>query len=244
MQDFNVIWDPGQRAEHIARTLEPFGLGEVEEDPDACYCGISLTTVPPEAKPVLKDRQKILMQTLKGRGFDAYDPGSSDRYSPDLNLEAQPAEVFAYDAARVAAARYFSGFGLVPSDGRGVESALAFMLNKVSVVLLDNSIRISRMMPACAVYLGYDDVDEQQETIGDVFSMLHDFEPGLGSRPDTGNGPLRHIPILLGFEKQGNRIVPLEDEIQSNFPGMTFSYDPGRAVLPLHVDPSVFYENH
>lgn len=245
MDNFTVVMDPEQREREIYKLLSRIGLSDVKEDPNGCYCGISLTSVPEELSSILKARQKSLMDLLKSKGINAYDPGSSEDYSPDLNLSAPHTEVFHFDAARVAAARYFSGHKILPSDGVGVEGALALMLNKISVVFLDKRIRVSRMMPAATIYLSYDNFDEQVEEIGQVFDMLKQFDPGAGLKSfHLQKGSTGKLPVLLGFEKKGTRIVDLEDEVYNNFPNLEFKYDGDLYIVKFKtLNPKIFYEN-
>jgi hypothetical protein len=200
--------------------------------------------VPEEAKPVLRRRQDVLMRTIKKAGINAYDPGSSAKYSPDMNNTAQPTEVYMFDSARVAAARYLCGHNILPSDGKGNEMEKAVVLNRVPVMLMDRGIRVSRMLPTRTIYLAYDDFEAEAGRLVPVFQMLKEYEPGMGF---NGNKPAPPgvdsslgMPVLLGFDSSG-RVVDLEDEVYSEFPGMRFEYDGRADIVRLRVaNPDIF----
>ena len=230
-----MVLDPEQRRTYLDRILEMEGLPHVREDPLAAYCPISLTSVPEELKTYLKARQRALREeVLKRSGIDSYDPGSAP-LSPDLDLTARPDEVYAVDMARVAGARFFVGHSILPSDGKGAEMEMAKTLNRISVILMDRRIRVSRMQPHRTIYLQYEDFDAQAPQFVPVFDMLRDFEPGMGF---NGN-----VPVLLGFENPG-RVVDLEEEVYREFPHLQYRYDGSVPILRLRAEnPELFYEH-
>jgi hypothetical protein len=245
MQDFTVVMDPKKREKEIQMLLYRMGLSGVEEDPNSCYCGLALTTVPEDLKkPVVGRRQNILMELISQAGLKGYDPASSEKYSPDLNQDADHREVYAFDKARVAAARYFAGHSFLASDGRSCEHSLAVILNKVAVVILDKNIKVSRMMPDTTIYLACDNFERQASEVKDVFEMLQGYDPGSGLVNYNGPGNLTQLPILLGFEKKGKGVVNLEEEVYKCFPQFRFIYDKNVPIAKLEVtNPEIFYEN-
>ncbi len=61
MEDFEVIIDPEKREKVNSDILKRLCIEQVKEDDNACYCTISLTSVPAGLKPILKHRQQVLM---------------------------------------------------------------------------------------------------------------------------------------------------------------------------------------
>ena len=235
MANLIIVMDVQQKEEHVRRLLMLDGLTHVTEERDSAYCPISLTSVPPELKPAIASRQKWLMDLLKGMGIRAYDPLSSTKYSPDLNLNATHRDVYFFDAARVAAGEYFTGHKILPSDGQGVESEIAKSLGKKSVILLDREIRVSRMMPSRTIYLSYDKCENHSDEVRALFQMLQEY--------DTGFGLKDNLPVLVGFPRNGGSPVDLEEAVYHNFPGLQFHYDGTLPIVRLKAEnPELFYE--
>ena len=131
MGEIKVHMDPEQRARDIAAYCERNGLGDVKEEPSTAYCSISLTNTPEQIKPFVRERQAQLMDLLGSVGIHAYDPGSSLKYSPDLNLDATPGEVYSFDVRRVISGEYFSGHKIFLSEGLSIENEIAKHLGKL-----------------------------------------------------------------------------------------------------------------
>ena len=234
-REIEVVMDPEQRQRYLDGILRLDGLSHVEEDPNAAYCPISLTTTPEELKPYVKSRQTILKGVLEKAGITAYDPGTAP-YSPDINLTAQPNEVYLVDSGKVAGARFFVGHNLLASSGQSIESEKAKTFNRISVILMDKSIRVSRMQPHRAIYLQYDNFEKQAPDFVEVFKVLKNYEPGMGF---NGN-----VPVLLGFEKSGKAIVDLEELIYQKFPHLQYKYDGTLPIIKLRSEnPKLFYEH-
>jgi len=235
MGRIKVIMDPGQREEYINMLLELDGLSHIKEDPLQAYTPISLTSTPEELKDILKSRQSALKSVLGKAGIKVYDPGTSKDYNPDLNLEAEPYEVYNNDSARVLGSRFFSGHMLVPSTGQGNEAEKAKFYNRISVTLMDKKVRVSRMQPIRAIYLQYENFGEQANDFAKVFEFLKGFDPGMGFNDE--------IPVLLGFEKSGKHIVDLEETVYREFPDLQYKYDGNTPILKLRAEnPELFYE--
>jgi hypothetical protein len=235
MSKIKVVMDPEQRQKYINMLLELDGLSHIQEDPNAAYCPISLTSTPDELKDAIKSRQHILMNEVLGvAGINAYDPGSAP-YSPDTNLTSQPNEVYVVDSGKIVGARFFVGHNILPSTGQGIEAEKAKVYNRMAVMLMDKNMRVSRMQPHRAIYLEYDSFQEKAEQFIPVFQMLQSYEPGMGF-----NGQL---PVLLGFEKTGNGIVDLEETVYREFPQLQYKYDGHTPILKLRSEnPQLFYE--
>lgn len=235
MSKIIVAMDPVQRKSYIDYLLKLDGLSHISEDPNAAYCPISLTLTPDELKKYVKLRQKILMDdVLSASGIKAYDPGSAP-YSPDTNLTAQPNEVYVVDSGKVVGARYFVGHNILPSTGHGIEAEKAKTYNRISVILMDKSIRISRMQPHRTIYLQYENFAEQSKEFVPIFMMLQEYEPGMGF---NGN-----VPALLGFAKSGTSIVDLEEKVYTEFPKLQYFYDGKTPIVKLRAEnPELFYE--
>lgn len=234
--DVKVVMDPVFRKAFSRQILDSIGLFDVEEEESSAYCPISMTSVPNELKPYLAERQKLLMDTLKSLNINAYDPGTSDKYSPDLNLDATHREVYFFDAARVANGEYFTGHKILPSDGQGVESQLASLMGKKSVIFLDERIRVSRMMPSRTIYLSYNNFAEQINEVKSVFEMLQQYKTGLGIAND--------LPVLVGFHQDGGKPVDLEDAVYQEFPHLQFKFDGKLPIIKLKAEnPELFYEH-
>lgn len=240
MSEIKVIMDQVQRIRHIKELLKQDGLSHVKEDPNAAYCFISLTCTPDELKPIIKERQSILMEdVLKPAGITAYDPGSAP-FSPDLDLKTQPSEIYMTDSAKIVGARFFTGHDIIPSKGQGIEAEKAKTYNRVAVILMDRNIRISRMMPHRAVYLHYNNFKEQSKEFVEVFQMLKDYEPGMGFRIENKI----EIPIPIGFEKSSGKVADLEQEVYKAFPNLKYDYDGTKHIAKLGIiNPEIFYEN-
>ena len=228
--------DPEQRKEYLDNLLKNDGLSHIEEDPLASYCPISLTQTPKELKPYLSKRQNILMnEVLANAGITAYDPGTAP-YSPDTNLESKPQEVYLVDSSKIAGARFFVGHNISPSNGVGVEAEKAKFYNRMSVVLMDKNIRVSRMQPIRAIYLQYDNFEEQAKEFTPIFEMLTNYDPGMGFNDN--------IPVLLGFEKDSSKVVDLEEEVYKNFPKLQYYYNGKKPIIEFRAEnPEIFYEH-
>ncbi|MBI4020831.1 MAG: hypothetical protein HY369_01170 [Candidatus Aenigmarchaeota archaeon] len=236
MSAITVILDPEQRQAHVRRLLELEGLGDVEEDTHTAYCPISLTNTPDDLKAYLRTRQAVLAdRVLAPAGIHAYDPGSAP-FSPDRNLTTRPDEVYTTDSGKIASARYFTGHHLVPSTGLGIELEKAKTLGRVSVILADRAIRVSRMQPHRTIYLEYTNFTDQADEFIPVFRLLQEFEPGIGL-----NGP---TPALLGFERGSSRIVDLEELVYQEFPQLQYHWKGTVPILKVRAEnPDLFYEH-
>jgi len=171
---------------------------------------------------------------LNVAGITAYDPGTAP-YSPDTNLTAQPNEIYAVDSGKIAGARFFTGHSLIPSSGAGIEAEKAKTLNRVAVTLVDAGIRISRMQPHRAIYLQYNNFQEQAEQFIPIFQMLREYDPGMGF---NGN-----LPVLIGFPKSGGEPVDLEEKVYIEFPNLQYKYEGTVPIVKFRVkNPEIFYE--
>ncbi len=231
-----VTMNPEQRRAYLDTLLANDGLSHIEEDPMAAYCPISLTQTPDELKPHLLARQALLMEkVLAAAGITAYDPASAP-FSPDVNLTAQPDEVYRVDSSKIVRARFFVGHNVLPSTGFGIEAEKAKTFNRIAVILLDANIRISRMQPHRAIYLQYHDFSAEYEQFIPVFQMLTEYEPGMGFNDGR--------PVLLGFKRDTNEAVDLEQEVYTRFPHLRYAYDGTIPIARLTADnPEIFYEN-
>ncbi len=237
MGKIKVVMDPEQRQRYIDMLLELDGLSHIKENPTAAYCPISLTSTPNELKEPIKLRQKILMDNILAHaGITAYDPASAP-YSPDVNLTTQPNEVYLTDSGKIVGARFFVGHNILPSTGQGIEAEKAKVYNRMVVMLMDKNIRVSRMQPHRAIYLQYNNFQEEADKFISVFNMLQLYEPGIGFNES--------VSVLLGFEKTNNKIVDLEETVYREFASLQYHYDGKVPVVKLKSDnPEIFYENN
>jgi len=174
-------------------------------------------------------------KVLAPAGITAYDPASAP-YSPDTNLTSQPDEIYLVGSGKIAGARFFVGHNLLPSTGYGVEAEKAKLFNRISVILIDKNIRISRMQPHRAIYLQYENFANEYEKFIPVFQFLSQYDPGMGFNDDR--------PALLGFKKDADEVVDLEYEIYRKFPDIRYDYDGMASIAQLNViNPDIFYEN-
>lgn len=235
MGKIRVVLDPQQRQEYIDKLLALDGMSHIKEDPNAAYCPISLTSTPDELKPAMKLRQDVLMKDiLVHAGITAYNPGTAP-YSPDLNMVSLPNEVYVADSGKIVGARFFVGHNILPSTGYGVEAEKAKIYNRISVILMDRNMRVSRMQPHRAIYLQYDNFSIEAELFVPVFEMLQSYDPGMGFNET--------LPVLLGFEKTGRGIVDLEEKVYKEFPHLQYAYDGRVPILKLRSEnPELFYE--
>lgn len=225
MDRIKVSLDPEKREKYIDMLLKLEGLTHIKEDPEAAYCPISLTSTPEELKGVLKERQKILMNdVLNKSGITAYNPSSAP-FSPDNDLKTQPNEVYVVDSGKIVSSRFFVGHNIFPSTGQGIEAEKAKILNRIPVILMDENVRVSRMQPHRAIYLQYYDFRDQADQFAEVFKMLKQYEPGMG----FNNG----VPVLLGFEKKGSKVVDLEKKVYKEFPYLRYQYNGETPIVKL-----------
>ncbi|MBU1132367.1 hypothetical protein KKC32_03945 [Patescibacteria group bacterium] len=236
MGKITVTMDPEQRQKYIDMLLELDGLSHVQENPNSAYCPISLTSTPDELKKTLKSHQELLMENvLQSAGITAYDPGSAP-FSPDTNLTSLPNEVYLLDSGKIVGSRFFVGHNLLASTGQGIEAEKAKIYNRISVILMNKNIRVSRMQPHRAIYLQYSNFENEVHLFAPIFKMLLEYEPGMGF-----NG---HVPVLLGFEKKGNKIIDLEESVYREFPALQYKYDGTVPILRLRSEnPELFYSN-
>lgn len=227
--------DPEKREKYLRHILKLDNLSHIKEDENASYCPISLTLTPEELKEPINSRQNTLMNdVLKKAGITAYDPSSAP-YSPDKNLKSSPSEVYLVDSSKIIGARFFVGHNILPSTGQGIELEKAKFYNRIVVMLMDKNIRVSRMQPNKAIYLQYDDFEEQANLFIPVFKLLKNYDPGIG----LNNG----IPVLLGFEKNSDKVVDLEETIYNEFQYLKYRYDGTKPVIKLKPEnPEIFYE--
>lgn len=228
-----VIKDPSQRNAYIAQLLSHDNLPEVAEDANAAYCPVSLTSAPANIKAMLAERQRLLLEeVLAPAGIAGYDPATAP-LSPDLNLTAQPAEVYLTDSLKIVSSRFFVGHNLVASTGMGVEIEKAKQFNRMAVILTDRKVRVTRMQPDRIIYLHYDNFAQQLEEFRQVFELLKQYEPGMGLDGD--------VPCLLGFKDSGRTVVNLEKLVYEAFPELKYTYDGTLPIAELEVkNPEIF----
>lgn len=226
MSKLIVTVHPNDRDAYVSEQLQFDGLGKVVEDVGAAYCPISLTQTPDELKPIIGKRQEVLIgRVLKRAGIQGYNPASAP-FSPDKGLSHLPQEIYLVDSGKIASSRFFVGHNVMASTGFGVEMEKAVRLNRVAVVLMDRKIRVSRMQPHRTIYLQYEDFEKQVDEFAAVFEMLKEYEPGMGFEGRE--------PVLVG-EKRGEKVVNLEKEVYSAFPGLKYVFDGSVSTLELQV---------
>lgn len=223
--------DPAKRQEHLNELLEIEGLSHIKEEVDTAYCPISLTNTPDEIKEAVAMRQRILIEkVLKPAGIKGYDPYTSP-FSPDKSLQHLPNEIYLADSGRIVSARFFVGHNIMPSTGQGVEIEKAKTFNRISVILMDKKIRISRMLPHRSIYLKYEDFEKEYDKFIPVFELLKKYDPGVGFKIVSEADE----PILLGFHKESGEVVDLEDLVYKNFSDLKYKYDENVDALKLRV---------
>lgn len=230
-----VVLDPEQRRSYLEQMLAMEGLHGIVEDEHAAYCPISLTSTPEEAKQALQERQDMLMKNvLAPEGITAYDPSSAP-FSPDKGLSTQPNVIYAVDSGKIASARFFVGYNILPSTGFGSEYEKAKTLNRIGVILLDENIRVTRMQPHRLIYLSIEHgFAGDIRSLRQVFRMLQQYDPGVGF-----NGS---VPVLLGFDKQSQDMVDLEEAVYQNFPHLQYQFDGTKPILQLKItNPELLY---
>lgn len=222
------------RGQYLDHQLFLEGLSHIQEDPNAAYCAISLTSTPEPLKEDLAERQFTTMEILEQAGITAYDPASAP-FSPDRGLTAGPDRVYIEDIGKIVGARFFVAHDLLPSTGVGVEMRTANQLNRIPVVLHDKKIRTSRMQTNRTIHLAYDNLTIQANELVEVFKFLKQFEPGMGFHESR--------PALLGFSQDGN-VVNLAQEVYDRFPDLKYEYDGMKPIVqlsPLNIQ--LFKEN-
>ena len=91
------------------------------------------------------------------------------------------------------------------------------------------------MQPHRAIYLQYDNFEEEHEKFIPVFKMLQNFDPGMGFK----NGR----PILLGFSKPSGTVYDLEQEVYDTFSGLKYQYDGKVPTAKFSIEnPQIFSE--
>lgn len=234
-RDFKVWIGPRQREKFLETALRLRGIYPSVENENGAYCPVSMTGVPEPIKSVLASRRATLFdKILEPAGISNYDPATGPM-SPDLNPRATFPEVYGVDARRVAENRFLVGTVIYPSFGFGTEAEMGLSLNRISVMLFDKSIRTARMWPPCAIFLGYDNLEEQSARFSQVFSFLKQYTPGIGIRYGQ--------PILLGFEGE-RRAIDLAKTVYGEFPDLAYTHNPSNP-LPLAElkNPEIFPES-
>ncbi len=236
MSNLTIALTPEQRQLYLQELLRLDGLSHIKEDPKAVYCPISLTSVANEVQPFLRKRQEQLMDYIEQSGLHPYNPGDkAAKYNPDSTLHALPQEVYNFDTEKILSARFFSGHIIYPSTGFGNENEKARIFNRVAVMFLDNKIRVSRMRPHRTLYLGYENFHDHKEDITKIFTLLQDYNPGMGFN--------NNIPVLLGFDKKTGDVVDLEELVYTKFPHLQYKYNGEVPILKLRAEnPELFYE--
>ena len=120
------------------------------------------------------------------------------------------------------------GHNILPSTGQGIEAEKAKIFNRISVILIDENVRVFRMQPHRAIYLQYSNFEDQAEQFVDVFKMLKEYEPGMGFN--------KGVPVLLGFEKRGNKVVDLEEKVYKEFPHLQYQYNGETPIIKLKAE--------
>jgi hypothetical protein len=236
MSSLSTLLSPDQRQEYLQKLFVLEGLTHVTENELAAYCPISLTSTPTVLKPYLAERQRVLMEeVLQAAGITAYDPATAP-FSPDKNLHSQPNEIYVVDSGKIASARFFVGHNILPSTGFGVEVEKAKEFNRISVILMDKNIRVSRMQPHRAIYLQYENFAEQASEFVKVFEVLKNYDPGIGLE---GN-----VPVLIGADKKTGKVENLEKKIYDLFHELKYDYQGTSSVVDLVAsNPVVFCEH-
>ncbi|MFQ5620973.1 MAG: hypothetical protein ACE5FT_03965 [Candidatus Nanoarchaeia archaeon] len=227
-----VVMDPEQRQEYLDYQLMLDGLSHIEEDTEAAYCAIALTSVPEVLKRPVQERQDAVIRVLNSVGLIGYDPASAP-YSPDAGLTKGPEHIYVVDSSKIVGARYFVWHNILPTTGVGIEWEKAKTFNRVPVLLFDNNIRTSRMHPHRAIKLQYGNFQEEASQFGPVFEMLKGYEPGMGFNDGK--------PVLVGF--RGNDVVDLEAAVYKEFPELEYKWNGEAERVQLSADnPELFYE--
>ncbi len=236
--NITVLLDPERRAEHQRRVLTLRGLGHVTQQRGEAYCPISLTLTPEMLKKtVLKPRQEQLMALLRERGLKPWDPYGAP-LSPDRDTKSTPQVIYSFDAGKVGLAEYVAGHVLLGSNGQGAEFEMATAMGKKTLFLVDKGVRISRMMPPCAIVLGYDHFLDSRDRVGEVVDFLAGYDTGVGQVEGA------QIPVLLGFARTGNSSpINLEAAVREGWPDLRFDFDGSVPITRMVVENSeVFYE--
>jgi len=234
MGNLKVVLDPEQRERHIDQLLALDGLSHIKEDPNAAYCPLSLTATPELLRSAIRSRQNTLKTLLESVHITPYDPETAP-LSPTMNPATPPKEVYVADSAKIVGARYFVGHLLLPSTGQGIKAEKAKVYNRISVLLMDKGIRVSRLQPLRSIYLEYSNFEQQQSQFPPVFELLKEYDPGMGFN-DT-------LPVLVGFHRQTGHVVDLEEKVYKEFPNLQYHYNGKVPIAKLRSDnPEVFYD--
>jgi len=213
-------------------------LGKIREDEKAAYCTTSLTNTPIDLQPILEGRQGFLRkEILRKADISSYDPANAPS-SPHVNVDVEIDDIYRKENSNlIAERRFFTGHNIVPSSGYGVEVEMAKKYNRISVIFMDSSIRVSTMQPNRTIYLEYGNLQEQKKDFIDVFNMLQEYDPGMGINTEIDR------PVLLGFHKMTGKTVDLEEKVYKEFPLLQYKYDHKIPILILREEnPKVFYE--
>lgn len=231
--NLEILFGPQERGEYLDSIFMLNGFDDIVEEKRGAYCPISLTLTPDSLKPYLRSRQEKLQEVLERAGITVYNPLTA-KFTPDANPDATPEEVYRADSMKIAANRFFVGHHLIASSGFGNECEKAQMFNRVSVVLHDRNIRVSRMEPFRTIHLAYDNFDKRADEFVGVFEFLSEYEPGMGLAGGR--------PVLLGF--RGDEVVDLENLVYDEFPNLVYEYNREAAKVEFSVlNLRTFYEN-
>lgn len=228
-----VLIDPEERVKHMEAYLNTLGLFGIQEDINAAYCALPLTSAPVNAQQMIKNYQTAICDMLSSCGITPYDPGTAP-FSPDLNLTARPDQIYATDLGRIASSKYFITVASIPSTGVGIEWQNAINLIKVPIVLTSEHVRISRMQPPRTIKLALKNLPSDIPGLSRVLEFLKPFNIGMGFEGNT--------PVLLGFDTDG-KVVNLELATEEEFPEYKYSFDGTQPAAQLILgNPEIFYE--
>ena len=236
--NIKVLLGPQDRKKYLDSIYVLDGFPTILENHKGAYCPISLTLTPDAIKPYILSRQTKLKEVLEKAGIQVYDPATSNwQLNPDSNSNVGREQVYKIDSMQIASNRFFVGHHLIASSGFGNECEKARIYNRISVILHDRNIRISRMEPFRTIYLAYDNFDHEADEFVKIFEMLREYEPGMGSSGDK--------PALLGFHRETGEIVDLEEKVHSEFPQFAHEHDMATPRAEFSVtNPEIFYEHH
>ena len=211
-----VILNPDQRKKHTEHLFRLDGLKDVVEKPDACYCALPLSDVPVGTRDDLIKTDNIIRKAIEDAGLDVWDP--IEGANPWYTLEHDPQEVYDMDSKNVMCSRFFCFINIGPATGAGIEQQKAIMLNKISVIITKAGIYTTRMSTGArrCIILEYNDLEKQKGQITEVFRLLTQYEPGIGTCSIHGNA-------LLGFSDSS--VVCLKGLIEEKFPELQYNFD-------------------
>jgi hypothetical protein len=235
-----VLVRPVDRPLYVKDLMRYNGIGDIKEDPNACYCAQPLTDLNILMKQFsvynfigAKAAMEVDLQMIKSwhdsvkdclhkASIATYDPGEVTNpkdliLNPQITPAQGPREVSDIDIGKVIECKLFEYTNLWGSTGSGIEEDTAVIYNKISYIITKKDRYSSRMGTGRrrTLVLAIDEMSKRQEQLVNFFRKTSVLEPGIGTCERHGN-------VLLLFE--GDKPLCSDSYVQGRFPDLAFNF--------------------